>query len=519
MSNTTIVLGAVAAASLLTNIYFLLGKRFNRFTKDLWAYLLRSSSGRPDLAVQFSSETGNDGLLAETQSSLNKLINKLSEIFKKAFSIGYNLTKTSDAMKQVSTQLQDMSDKLSSQATHVATAMDEMSSTINEIARNAASVEKAGAASSDDAEQAKKAIGENVKSIELLSEQVENWAQTNKALSAATDQIDKIIVVINEIAAQTNLLALNAAIEAARAGEQGRGFAVVADEVRKLADKTGTATKEIGAMIRDVKEKADQSLSTMDITLNQASVNISRSRSAEGSLTQIVVDIKRTVDMIHQIATASEEQAQVSEDVLKNMHQVSGHAADARELAKTISSSGDAVASLAHGLYSQLCSVKKDETDDAMENLLASSAASLTARIEASLLQQRIDPTALFDDAYAPSGEQDKFTTKANDFFDREVLQLLKQWSGSDKRLVYVVVMDKNGYMPTHTNPARAKVKMRDPISLAGAHSDKIIGQAFRRPIAAGGELVVDIAAPLVLSGRHWGCLRFGYLPDMVQLN
>jgi hypothetical protein len=77
--------------------------------------------------------------------------------------------------------------------------------------------------------------------------------------------------------------------------------------------------------------------------------------------------------------------------------------------------------------------------------------------------------------------------------------------------------MDKNGYMPTHTNPARAKVKMQDPISLAGARTDKIIGQAFRRPIAAGGELVVDIAVPLVISRRQWGCLRIGYLPDMVQ--
>jgi methyl-accepting chemotaxis protein len=517
MSGTTILLATIASVSIVGNTYFLLGKRYQRFNRELQEHLHKSSSGRPDLAVLFSPKSASGGVQAEISGSLNKLINKLSENFKKTFSVGYQLTKTSESMKQVSSRLQEMSDKLSSQASQVATAMEEMSSTISEIAKNASTAAAAGASSSESAAQAETAIKENVKSIELLSRDIATWAETNRALSEATDRIDKIILVINDIAGQTNLLALNAAIEAARAGEQGRGFAVVADEVRKLADKTATATKEIGDMVKDVKEKADRSLSTMDVTLKQAGENITRSRKAEETLKKIAVEAKQTVDRINQIATASEEQAQVSTEVLGNMEKVSGYASDAGELAKAISTSGDSVASFAHNLYSQLCSVKKDATDDAMEGMLKRCTEALSLLLEKSLQQGRFEQTALFDEQYHPAGDAGKFTTRSSAYFGAEVLPLLKNWMGSDKRIAYVVVMDRNGYMPTHVNAARAGVRMQDQISLTGAKSDRIVGQAFRRPIAAGGELVVDIAAPLTIGGRQWGCLRIGYLPEVVQ--
>jgi methyl-accepting chemotaxis protein len=517
MSGTTILLAAVTTISLAGNAFLLLGRRYQRFNRELHDHLQKGSSGRPDLAVTFSTKASAGGIQAEIAGSLNKLIGKLSENFKKTFSVGYQLIKTSDSMKQVSGKLQEMSDKLSSQASAVATAMEEMSSTISEIARNASTAAAAGASSSESAAQAERSIEENVKSIERLSRDIATWAETNRALSEATDRIDKIILVINDIAGQTNLLALNAAIEAARAGEQGRGFAVVADEVRKLADKTATATKEIGDMIKDVKEKADRSLSTMDVTMKQAEENISRSKKAEEALKKIVVEAKQTVDRINQIATASEEQAQVSTEVLGNMEKVSGYASEAGELAKAISASGDSVASYAHNLYSQLCSVKKDGTDDSMEGMLKSCTGTLSSLLETSVQQGRLEHAALFDDQYQPAGEAGKFTTRVCGYFETEVLGLLKKWTGSDKRIVYVVVMDRNGYMPTHVNAARARIRMQDQISLAGAKSDRIVGQAFRRPIAAGGELVVDIAAPLTIGGRHWGCLRIGYLPEVVQ--
>ena len=150
-----------------------------------------------------------------------------------------------------------------------------------------------------------------------------------------------------------------------------------------------------------------------------------------------------------------------------------------------------------------------------MEAYLKTIAAEFTSRLEEAVQHARIDMNSLFDENYVKTAEEGKFRNRSNSFFDAEVLPLLKQWVKKDRRLLYVVAMDRNGYMPTHIMPARALVKMSDPVSLSGAKSSSILGQPFRRPIAAGGELAMDIAMPVMVKNRHWGCLRLGYLPDV----
>jgi hypothetical protein len=98
-------------------------------------------------------------------------------------------------------------------------------------------------------------------------------------------------------------------------------------------------------------------------------------------------------------------------------------------------------------------------------------------------------------------------------YFNKEVLGRLKELSSSDRKIIYVVAMDRKGFMPTHVNPARAGVIMKDAVSQRGAQTTRLVGQAFRRPIDAGGQLVVDIAYPITIRNKHWGCLRIGYLP------
>jgi len=94
------------------------------------------------------------------------------------------------------------------------------------------------------------------------------------------------------------------------------------------------------------------------------------------------------------------------------------------------------------------------------------------------------------------------------------MLPKLKEWSAAHRNTIYVVAMDRNGFMPVHVMPARTGVIMKDAVSQQGARSPKLIGQAFRRPIEAGGQLVVDVACPIMIRERHWGCLRIGYLPS-----
>ncbi len=514
MPTTTDFLIIALVASVSTGGYPLLRYFADKFSKNLNEYLADTISGRLVLtrAFVFGGRAGK--MRKQTADSINTIFTRVREVFKSVASMGFKLTTISDSIRDGSAKMLDMAEKTAFQSTQVATAMNEMSSTINEIARNASNVAEASAAMIENAGRAGVDIKENVQNIVFLSEDVSHWAETNKALSEATEHIHGIISVINDIADQTNLLALNAAIEAARAGEHGRGFAVVADEVRKLADKTGQATQEIASMIKDIKDKTDNSMDTMDKTLKRVHEGISKAQSVDKSLEVIVSSIRQTGDTIRQIAVAVEEQSKVSGDVLSNTEQVSNYARDTRELALNISRSGDAVASHALSLYGQLCGVIKDRVDEDMENLLLSSSAHLKTNLEKALGAGRISQEALFDENYH-NGAEGKLTARFSSYFGNEVLPLLKQWAQADKRIIYVVVMDRNGYMPTHIIPARAGVRMEDEVSLKGARSTAIIGQAFRRPIQAGGELVNDIAHPLAIGGRHWGCLRVGYLPEV----
>lgn len=149
-----------------------------------------------------------------------------------------------------------------------------------------------------------------------------------------------------------------------------------------------------------------------------------------------------------------------------------------------------------------------------MEAYIKTLVVEFTAMLEESVRHSRIDMDSLFDENYVKTAEEGKFKVRSNRFFDTEVLPLLKRWSQKDRRLLYVVAMDRNGYMPTHIMPARALVKMTDPVSLSGATSSRLVAQPFRRPVAAGGELAMDMAMPVMVKGRHWGCLRIGYMPD-----
>jgi methyl-accepting chemotaxis protein len=196
------------------------------------------------------------------------------------------------------------------------------------------------------------------------------------------------------------------------------------------------------------------------------------------------------------------------------MEEVSVQAGHARALAERIAQSGEAVARGTMNMYSELCAFQLDETDRVVERLLIEAGRQFREKLSSDVARGRVSRDQLFDERYQPAGG-DKHTNLASGYFAAEILPLLKGWSAGHKSLFYVVAMDRNGFMPVHVMPTRTGVIMKDPVSQKGARSPNLIGQAFRRPIEAGGQLLVDVACPIMLEGRHWGCLRAGYLPAM----
>ncbi len=223
------------------------------------------------------------------------------------------------AFKEISTGLE----QATMQANSVAVASEEMSGTATEIARNCASAAKSSELASDAAINGESVINETVNVMNRINGMVKHSANILEGLGKRSDEIGEIINLINDIADQTNLLALNAAIEAARAGEHGRGFAVVADEVRKLAEKTTAATKNIGDTIKAMQSETKQAVTAMDEGVREVESGAEDARKSGAALKDILNQIRVVSGEIGQIAVASEQQTATIDEIANNIHQVS----------------------------------------------------------------------------------------------------------------------------------------------------------------------------------------------------
>ncbi|MBD9423786.1 methyl-accepting chemotaxis protein [Pseudomonas sp. PDM15] len=244
-------------------------------------------------------------------------------------------------------QQQDMTDL-------VATAVHEMGLTVQEIARNAGSAAEVSQKARDEAASARSEVSGSIAHIQRMSGEIGTAAGAVGELATQVASIDQVLAVIRGIAEQTNLLALNAAIEAARAGEQGRGFAVVADEVRTLASRTQNSTDEIQQMILRLKQGAEAAVSSMQAGQQATGTGVEASQSTGRALESIAGQVERLSDMNHQVATATEEQSSVTEEINRN---VQGIADLAHSTASEVASCRDncqALQNLAQALSAQV---------------------------------------------------------------------------------------------------------------------------------------------------------------------
>ncbi|MGL4707003.1 MAG: methyl-accepting chemotaxis protein [Aeromonas veronii] len=212
------------------------------------------------------------------------------------------------------------------QTTQLATAMTEMTSTVHEVANNTAQAAEAANEADNQAVTGDEVVQQSVNMIEQLAEEIASAGNTVKEVAKASEQIGSVLAVIQSIAEQTNLLALNAAIEAARAGEQGRGFAVVADEVRSLAGRTQHSTAEIRGTIEQLQRAVGTTVTMIEHSVSRAGESVERANQAGEALSRIKGAVNSIRDMNTQIAAASEEQSSVSDEITRNIvsvHEIS----------------------------------------------------------------------------------------------------------------------------------------------------------------------------------------------------
>jgi len=274
-----------------------------------------------DLTPRVTGDYKNDHKILK--DSINLLGESLENVIR---DVTEAVAATASASSQISSSSEEMAagaQEQSAQATEVAGAVEQMTSTILETTRNASQANKDAKEAGKVANEGGSVVEETVIGMNRIAEVVSRAAGTVKDLGKSSDKIGEIIQVIDDIADQTNLLALNAAIEAARAGEQGRGFAVVADEVRKLAERTTKATKEIASMISTIQKETGGAVASMDEGTEEVEKGRELANRAGESLKKIIESSKSVVDVINQVASASEEQSSAAEQISKNIESIS----------------------------------------------------------------------------------------------------------------------------------------------------------------------------------------------------
>ncbi|HEY5717778.1 MAG TPA: methyl-accepting chemotaxis protein, partial [Motiliproteus sp.] len=279
------------------------------------------SSGSADLSLTLDA-SGQDEI-AHVSASFNRFVDLIHRLIRQVARTTGDLGASGDQMSVVSQQTLTGMDHLQSTTGQVATAVHQMAATVQEVAANAARAAEAASEADREAARGQQVVAETTESITRLSGEVESAAGVIEKLHQDADNIGGILDVIRSIADQTNLLALNAAIEAARAGEQGRGFAVVADEVRSLAQKTQDSTQEIQAMIHTLQGAAKEAVTVMGRGRSEAERSVEQARLANESLLSITSAVGVISDMNIQIASASEEQSAVADTINMNVEEIS----------------------------------------------------------------------------------------------------------------------------------------------------------------------------------------------------
>ncbi|MFV1872146.1 MAG: methyl-accepting chemotaxis protein [Oleiphilus sp.] len=314
------------------------------------------ASGGGDLTKKVKVQSEDE--IGEMGHAVNHFIESLRGLLVQIIKLGTQFADQSDELKTLSSRNKHVTDGAMEETDMLATSITQMSVSVQEVAQNANNAANQAQQASDQSKLGQQVVEETKQAINVLSREVQESATVIEQLKDDASNIDDVVNVIRGIAEQTNLLALNAAIEAARAGEQGRGFAVVADEVRALASRTQSSTEEIQDMIGALQESADRAFTMMQQGKQRAESAVGHSNDAHDSLENINNAIGLMADMNTQIAAAAEEQSVVSSEISENATKLSSFSREAAELSDGVSQSTHALSEMATSLKSKLVKFK-----------------------------------------------------------------------------------------------------------------------------------------------------------------
>lgn len=506
-------------------LYLLISRLVVRPIRELSAQVEDIAKGEGDLTKVLPVRSEDEiGHLAGEVNHLTQTVREIiASLYQQACMLGGNTCELSNATERIAKEVQEQMEH----ADMVATAAEEMSSTIQNVSENTHQAVDLSATVDSAASTGLAVVQETWQCMNSVSESVESTLAGIAELERSSASIGDMLSLIEDIADQTNLLALNAAIEAARAGEAGRGFAVVADEVRSLAEKTTKSTKDIERVVGKIQQESERAAASIRKESALVRSGLQQAEEARRQLEDIKNCASSSRMMSELIAVAAAEQTTVTGEISSKIHHISDAAHGTNQMMKANMETFARFADTVESIYGTVGRFSVGNYHDQVKAYAAELSNGVQAAIAEAIKSGTLSEADLFDPNYQPypkKTDPPKFTTRFDGFFDRVVSPMQEAIVNRDSQLAYAICFDNNAYVPCHnlrfSKPLTGNIE-QDRVNnrtkrIFGDHTgmrcakntDGVLLQTYRRDT---GEILNDLSVPIFINGKHWGGIRFGY--------
>jgi len=527
ISNTLIVslVALVLLIALLGSLYVMLINPLQSAFESIEKLDARIKNEREAHKQSFLHVSQNHPLvktLFEKTYALLGILTHLSENYSQSAG------KNSIATAQLMFSIDAMSKKLEEKATSIAAISDSAQNIfehVNKVSTNSQEASSFAKLSMSESKKSITELNEIIQRMNTINVQTADAASKVSALREKSITIQNVTTVIDDIADQTNLLALNAAIEAARAGEHGRGFAVVADEVRSLAERTSKSTGEVNIIVKQIQQETSDVFASIEALRSEVGHASQKVQYVGDEIKLFITNAEKIEEQISTIAKSSDYNSDQLLNIKDSIGKISEQLESGTKEMQSISGQTQNIISSAEVAHESLSAFAMDDYHEKMYGLCKGAKEQIERFFEEAIASGKLSAEDVFDTNFKPIANTNpqKFTTRYDSFCDQTFPSVIDPLMKENSNVLYTVAMHKSGYIPTHNARAplsgnyekdlfgnRTKRIFTDRGVRGANHEKPVLLQTYRRE---DGVIMHDISMPVYVKGRHWGGYRIGYKP------